>query len=78
MATRTLCRLFAREATTPIRWLWQQRLTAAYKALAEGRTNRVTDAAFSFGFRDVAHFSRAFKATFGQSPETVRRGSIFR
>jgi len=75
VATRTLNRLFAREGTTPIRWLWRQRLTAAYKALAERRINRVTDAAFSFGFSDVAHFSRAFKSVFGLSPEVVRGGS---
>ncbi|XOT96657.1 AraC family transcriptional regulator, partial [Alcaligenes pakistanensis] len=26
MATRTLYRLFAHEATTPMQWLWEQRL----------------------------------------------------
>jgi AraC-like DNA-binding protein/mannose-6-phosphate isomerase-like protein (cupin superfamily) len=74
MAPRTLNRLFAREGTTPIRWLWRQRLAAAYRALKERRIERVTDAAFTFGFSDVAHFSRSFKATFGQTPEAVRRG----
>ena len=74
VSVRTLNRLFAREGTTPIRWLWQQRLNAAYLALVERRTNRVTDAAFNFGFSDAAHFSRAFRAAFGQSPELVRRG----
>lgn len=74
MAPRTLNRLFATEGTTPIRWLWQQRLAASFKALAEGRVNQVTDAALSFGFSDLSHFSRAFKSAFGQSPHTVRRG----
>ena len=31
VAPRTLHRLFSVEGTTPIRWLWQQRLTASYK-----------------------------------------------
>lgn len=71
MAPRTLNRLFAREGTTPIRWLWQQRLAGAYRALAERRFNHVTDVALSFGFSDVSHFSRAFKAAFGRSPHHV-------
>jgi AraC-like DNA-binding protein len=78
VAARTLNRLFAREGTTPIRWLWQQRLAAAYKALAERRMNRVTDVAFSLGFSDAAHFSRAFKTAFGQRPEAVRGGDTLR
>lgn len=75
MAPRTLYRLFAAEGTTPIRWLWQQRLAASFKALTEGKVSRVTDAALSYGFSDVSHFSRTFRATFGQSPRVfVRHG----
>jgi AraC-like DNA-binding protein len=73
VAPRTLHRLFSVEGTTPIRWLWQQRLTASYKALAEGRVRQVTDAALSFGFTDISHFSRASKKQFGCSPHTLMR-----
>jgi len=71
LAPRTLNRLFAREGTTPIRWLWQQRLAGAYSALAERRFAHVTDVALAFGFSDVSHFSRAFKIAFGRSPHHV-------
>ncbi len=72
IAPRTLSRLFAAKGTTPIRWLWQQRLAASYKALSEGRVDNVTDAALSTGFSDMSHFSRAFKREFGQLPHTVQ------
>lgn len=75
MAPRTLYRLFAAEGTTPIRWLWQQRLAASFKALTEGKVTQVTDAALSYGFSDVSHFSRAFRATFGQPPRAFMRHS---
>jgi AraC-like DNA-binding protein len=78
MSPRTLNRLFAREGTTPIRWLWQQRLAASFKALAEGHVSQVTDAALSFGFSDPSHFSRAFKAAFGQSPQNLVRSACSR
>jgi len=73
IAPRTLHRLFSVEGTTPIRWVWQQRLTASYRALAEGQIRQVTDAALSFGFADVSHFSRSFKKRFGRSPHTLVR-----
>ncbi|HAQ82027.1 MAG TPA: hypothetical protein DCS58_18555, partial [Bradyrhizobium sp.] len=71
VSPRMLNRLFAREGSTPIRWLWQQRLAGAYQALAERRFGGVTDVAPSFGFSDVSHFSRALKAAFGRSPHQV-------
>jgi AraC-like DNA-binding protein len=71
MAPRTLNRVFASEGTTPIRWLWQQRLAASHKALSERRVDTVTDAAVACGFSDMSHFSRAFKREFGRLPHTV-------
>src|SRR5690606_13930058 len=71
VAARTLYRLFAREGTTPMRWLWRQRLAAAHRLLAEHRVETVTEAAMSAGFSEASHFSRAFKAAYGRSPRDL-------
>lgn len=71
VSLRTLNRLFAKIGTTPMRWVWQRRLDASHSALAEGCAKSVTDAAFEFGFSEVSHFSRSFKASFGISPEQL-------
>lgn len=76
IAPRTLSRIFVMEGTTPMRWLWRQRLAVSHKLLSEGRVDNVTDAAFSVGFSDVSHFGRAFKREFGRLPQTLRRPKV--
>jgi AraC-like DNA-binding protein len=71
VSLRTLNRLFAKIGTTPVRWVWQRRLQASHSALSEGCATSVTDAAFQFGFSEVSHFSRSFKAAYGVSPEQL-------
>lgn len=71
MSTRTLNRVFAKIGTTPMRWVWQQRLEASHCAFFEGRAKSVTEVASQFGFSELSHFSRSFKAKFGASPEQV-------
>jgi len=70
-SARTLNRVFANLGTTPMRWLWEQRLQRAHDALARGRVRNVTEAAYSFGFKDGSHFSRAFSRRFGRTPISV-------
>jgi len=73
VAPRTLNRIFASEGTTPIRWLWRQRLAASHQLLAQGLAESVTDAAYSSGFNDVSHFGRSFKREFGHPPRAMRQ-----
>ena len=39
------------------------------------RTRTVSDIAYSFGFSDLSHFARRFKAEFGRSPSECRPGT---
>ncbi|MDB5985211.1 MAG: hypothetical protein JWR16_264 [Nevskia sp.] len=73
ISPRTLNRLFAITGTTPMRWVWKQRLEASYCLLSEGRMKRVTDVAFNFGFNDLSHFSRTFKNEYGVSPHSLNK-----
>jgi AraC-like DNA-binding protein len=71
VSVRTLNRLFGGMGTTPMRWVWSQRLEASRTSLAQGQVNSVTEAAFAHGFGELAHFSRRFKKAFGVAPHSM-------
>jgi AraC-like DNA-binding protein len=73
ISIRTLNRLFSTIGTTPMRWVWSQRLEASRVSLSRGAVRSVTDAAFAHGFSELGHFSRSFKRTFGISPQKLLR-----
>jgi len=73
VSPRTLNRWFVAEGTTPMRWLWRQRLAACYEALAQGTVSSVTEAAMEFGFNDLSHFSRTFRQAYGHAPSSLLR-----
>ncbi len=73
VAPRTLNRIFASEGVTPMRWLWQTRLSAAHDRLSQRRYSTVTEVAMQCGFGDLPHFSRLFKKTYGTSPRSFMR-----
>jgi len=73
ISIRTLNRLFGTIGTTPMRWVWSQRLEASRVSLSQGEVRSVTDAAFAHGFSELGQFSRSFKRTFGISPQKLLR-----
>jgi AraC-like DNA-binding protein len=73
VSQRTLCRVFAADGTTAIRWLWQQRLDLAFRLLNEGQIKSVSQVAMQCGFSDFSHFGRAFKKAYGVLPKSVLR-----
>lgn len=52
------------------------RLQLAYRALLNGSSRKIIDVAFDCGFKDVTHFSRRFRASFGMAPREVRGSAL--
>jgi AraC-like DNA-binding protein len=74
LAPSTLHRAWAGEPCSLADWIWAQRLDAARRDLCDPalHSRSVSEIAFSWGFNDAAHFSRAFRARFGCSPRALR------
>ncbi|MBN9099694.1 MAG: helix-turn-helix domain-containing protein [Pseudonocardia sp.] len=70
----TLHRAFAGEPCSIAEWIWAQRLDAVRADLCDPtlRHRTISDLAFSWGFVDASHFSRAFRARFGRTAREVR------
>ena len=74
LSPSTLHRAWAGEPCSLADWIWSQRLDAARRDLCDPAlaARSVSEIAFSWGFNDAAHFSRAFRARFGCSPRALR------
>ncbi len=76
MSARYLQRLFERRGQSFSDYVRRQRLERARADLADPNHARESVAAIAgrWGFRDQAHFSRAFSAAFGKAPRQMRQG----
>lgn len=77
LSRRQLYRLFAEMGTTPSSWLWRMRLAEARARIVSPAWSSLslTRIAFDVGFNDMAHFSRLYRAEFGEAPRDARRRS---
>jgi AraC-like DNA-binding protein len=67
--SRRFTRLFS---ISPHRYRTVERLNVGRKRLREG--DAITDVAADLGFADQSHFTRLFRAAFGTTPGSYRRG----
>ena len=72
---RHLQRAFLDAGLSPRQFILEERLKEAARLLLKGGEGaRVLDIAFSVGFNDASHFSKAFATRFGCSPRAFRAG----
>ena len=76
ISIRYLNKLFEDDELSLSEWIWARRLEKARVAIDCSPTTgqSITQIAYDWGFKDPAHFSRAFKARYGRSP-SAHRGS---
>ncbi len=86
VSVRQLHRVFSATGTTVSQWVRKLRLArcaaelrgerinpqGGLKNATPGASEGITHIAFRWGFNDSAHFSKAFRAEFGQSPRAYR------
>lgn len=73
MSARTLSRLFSRDNTSVMRWVWQQRLQACHRMLLSQKDTAISDIAYQFGFSNLPHFNKLFKEKYGLTPTELRQ-----
>jgi AraC-like DNA-binding protein len=79
VSVRTLHLRFRTMGQSFGRWLLGARLDACCRALQlpYNRNSPISDIAFRFGFNDLSHFNKAFRAHYGMSPSDWKARSQF-
>ena len=78
ISTRHLHALFQEQGSTVSSYVRSRRLERCYLSITNPRHADVPIAQIGerWGFRDAAHFSRVFKAAYGESPKAVRAHAL--
>jgi AraC-like DNA-binding protein len=74
ISVRTLHRMFAANGQSFSRYIQRERLERIRRALekTEAADQTLTEIALAHGFNDAAHFSRSYRAMFGETPRQTR------
>lgn len=74
ISERYLRKLFQGKGHSVSEWIWMRRLENAKSDLRNPRFahRSISSIAYDWGFKDTAHFSRAFKKRFDQTPRGLR------
>jgi AraC-like DNA-binding protein len=74
VSVRHLNRLFAREDTSLMHHVWERRLARCRRDLLDPRMSHrpIGEIALTAGFKDLAHFSRAYRARYGRTAREDR------
>ena len=77
ISVRTVHLRFERTGRSFRRWVLENRLEACRKALRDPAQlgSGISEIAYRWGFNDLSHFTKSFRAQFGLSPRDWRRGS---
>ena len=77
LSPRHVYELFSEDEQSLMKSVWTKRLELCKRDLAEPRlqSKTVGEIAFTWGFSNVSHFSRAFKAEFGLGPREFRKSA---
>ncbi len=74
ISVRTLHLRFEKLGQSFGRWLLENRLDACSKTLRDSyqRNCSISEIAYRWGFNDLSHFNKAFRARFGMTPSEAR------
>ena len=75
LSPRHVYELFSEDEKTLMKSVWKQRLELCRRDMTEPalKNRTIGEIAYNWGFSNVSHFSRSFKAEFGDSPREFRR-----
>jgi AraC-like DNA-binding protein len=78
VSARYVQMLFEESGSTFTRYVMEQRLAAAHKALIARPDATISSIAYDAGFNDIANFNRVFRRHFGCTPSDVRQAALSR
>jgi AraC family transcriptional regulator, positive regulator of tynA and feaB len=78
LSVRHINRLFAREKTSVMHHVWERRLARCHSDLNDlaMRHRSISDIAFAWGFNDLSHFSRTYRARYGCTASEARLSGV--